>query len=390
MMRTGRIFLWAVMLLSVFFGMLLLEVRADAAELDLSESDEAGEISLDGLEEALTNEVKDKLPMGMELDDIESFGKGVEGMTATSYLFSVIKEILGGELSGAVKLFSRLMVIIVLGGIFGTVKESFGESAIPLAVRFCAVSAIMALIMQSQYQLLVRVKEYFEHLNAMMLGMIPITGAAWAMGGNVSTATAGTATMYTFLNISQLLFSKTVLPVAAMGTCFAFCNGIAPELGTKRISASIRKIYVFLLGGTMTLFTALLTAQTTITAAADSAAARTAKFVSSTMIPIVGGSVGDSLRTVAAGVQYIKSVIGIGGIFLVLLTFLPVLVALLLSRMVFSLSSGMAEFFNCKELGDVIGELSEVYSGVIAAVAMTGVMFILSFFIFTKTTVAIM
>ena len=389
-MRTGRKFLFAAMLLSVFFGMLLFEVRADAAELDLSESAESGEISLDGFSEVVPDEVKDKLPQGMELDDIESFGKGVEDMTATSYVFSVIRDIFGSELSGAIKLFARLMVIIVLGGIFGTLKESFGESAIPLAVRFCTVSAIMALIMQSQYQLLIRVKEYFEHLNTMMLSMIPITGAAWAIGGNVSTATAGTATMYAFLNITQLLFSRTVLPVATMGTCFAFCNGIAPELGTKRISASVRKIYVFLLGGTMTLFTAMLTAQTTITAAADSTAARTAKFVSSTVIPIVGGSVGDSLRTVAAGVQYIKSVIGVGGIFLVLLTFLPVLIALLLSRTVFSLSSGMAELFNCKELGDIIGELSEVYSGVIAAVAMTGVMFILSFFIFIKTTVAIM
>jgi hypothetical protein len=107
------------------------------------------------------------------------------------------------------------------------------------------------------------------------------------------------------------------------------------------------------------------------------------------VIPIVGGSIGDSLRTVAAGIQYIKSILGVGGIAMIFLAVLPVLASLLLTRFALSLAGGIAGFFGCGEIGGLLGELSEVYSSIVAAVAMTGIMFILTLFIFIKTAVAI-
>jgi len=317
-------------------------------------------------------------------------GEEILHMTNASFLWGVIQEILGVELRSAIKLLASLMALMIIAGVFGVVKSSFGDSSIHTAFRFCTVAVIMIIVIGSQYANFVRVKEYFDHLNNMMYGMIPITGAVWAMGGNVSTATAGTVTMYSFLNLSQILFSKTVIPMASIGTCMAFCNGICPDIGIKKISSVMRKAYIFVIGAIMTLFTAILTTQTSITAASDSTAARTAKFVSSTIIPIVGGSVGDSLRTVAAGIQYLKSVLGVGAILLIFLMVLPVLMSLIINRFVLSLSEGISEFLGCDELGSILGELAEVYSVVIAAVSMTSVMFILAFYIFIKTTVAIM
>lgn len=339
--------------------------------------------------EELPDDIKNKLPEAVA-DGGEDIGEGVLEMTDATYLFGVLREILGIELSSSTKLFVSLLGLIVIVGIFGAAKNSFGDSAMPVAIRFLSVSTLMLTVVRTQYSCFLRVQEYFEQLNTVMLGMIPITGAVWALGGNVSTASAGTATMYTFLNISQMIFGKTVIPMASIGTCLAFCNGINPEVDMRRISSSIRKAYLFLIGAVVTVFGAVLSTQTTITVAADCATARTAKFISSTVIPIVGGSVGDSLRTVASGVQYLKGVLGVGGIALIFLGVLPVLVSLLLTRFVLSFLGGVAGFFGCGEIGGVLGELSDVYSGIIAAVAMTGVMFILSLFIFIKTAVAIM
>ena len=339
--------------------------------------------------EDLNGEIKDKLPNDIDMDGA-SLGEGVSKLTQAPYIFGVLQEVLGTELSSSLKLLMSLITFLGIAGIFGALKNSFGESAMPSAVKFCTVSVTMAIIMKAQYGCFVRVSEYFEQLNIIMLGMIPITGAAWAMGGNVSTASVGTATMYSFLNISQLVFGKTILPIAAIGTCLAFCGGITSGNGIKRVATFIKKTYLFLIGTIMAIFGAILTTQTTLTAAADSTAARTAKFISSTVIPIVGGGVGDSLRTVATGVQYIKSVLGVGGILLIFLTVLPVITEIILMRMVLLLSSGIAELFGCGDIGGILNELAEVYSVVLAAVAVTCVMFILAFYIFIRTAVAIM
>ena len=358
-----------------------------------AENESAEDQALEDFEEiieGLPSDVKDKLPDSLADSGGENIGDGVLEMTNVTYLLEVLQDILGIELSSATRLFVALLGLIVIAGVFGVAKNSFGDSAMPTAIRFLSVSALMLTVIRTQYTCLSRVQEYFEQLNTVMLGMIPITGAVWALGGNVSTASVGTGTMYTFLNISQMLLGRTVIPMAAIGTCLAFCNGINPEVDMRKISVSLRKTYLFLIGAVVTVFGAVLSSQTTITAAADCATARTAKFISATVIPIVGGSVGDSLRTVASGVQYLKSVLGIGGIALIFLGVLPVLISLILTRFVLSFSAGVANFFGCVELGGVLGELSEVYSGIIAAVAMTGVMFILSLFIFIKTAVAIM
>jgi hypothetical protein len=118
-------------------------------------------------------------------------------------------------------------------------------------------------------------------------------------------------------------------------------------------------------------------------------AARTAKLVSSTVIPTVGGSVGETLRTVAASVQYLKSVVGIGGILLVLLLVLPTLLSLIAVRLVFLLAGGVAEMLGCEREARLLGELGSVFGCMLAVSAISGVMFILALTVFLKSTVAL-
>ena len=110
---------------------------------------------------------------------------------------------------------------------------------------------------------------------------------------------------------------------------------------------------------------------------------------SAAAIPIVGGSVGDTLRTVAAGVQYLKGVVGIGGIFLILLLVLPVLLSLLMTRLAFLLGGGVADILGCDAEGRLLGELGNVYGCMLAVVSMSAVMFILALVIFVRTTIAV-
>ena len=140
----------------------------------------------------------------------------------------------------------------------------------------------------------------------------------------------------------------------------------------------------------MTVLIASLSARTTLSAAADSTVARAARLVSVNIIPVVGGSVGDTLRTVATGVQYLKSVVGVFGIALVVLLLLPVLISLVMTRLAFLLSSGVADMLGCATEGRLLSELGGVYAIMIAVVSMSSVMFIFALTIFSKTVIAVL
>ena len=139
----------------------------------------------------------------------------------------------------------------------------------------------------------------------------------------------------------------------------------------------------------MTVLLSSLAAQTTLTAVADSVSARAGRLVSSTVIPIVGGNLGEALRTVASSVRYIKSIFGVGGIIIIALIALPIAISLLLTRLVFGICSTFADILGCSQEAKLLSSFSDAYGCMLAVVCGIGMMFVLSLCIFMKTIVAV-
>ena len=343
-----------------------------------------------GMLENIPDEVADRLPDEMYSGDAESIGEALTELTSSEYIFSLISELFGSGIGDALGVAARLCGILLISAVFASFKKSLNSEALSKAVGFCSSCAVFAAVIDMQYEQLSMVEGFFERLNSLFLGMIPVTGAIYAMGGNISTAAAGNTAMYTFLAVSERICASTIIPISCVCTALALCRGVAHEINLQGISSGIKKCYVFVLGMIMTILTALLAAQTTLTAAADSTAARAAKMVTSSMIPHVGGSVSDTLRTVASSVQYMKGIVGVSGIIFIVILLLPTLISLILTRFAFSFSGCVADLLGCEGESKLIGELGQVYGCMIAAVAMSSVMFILALNIFIKTTVALL
>ena len=342
---------------------------------------EIGELLPDGVREELSDE--------LFAEDAEAVGKALGELLEPKNLLKLVAAELSVGANEALTLLARLCGLLMISAILGRLQRSLGSDALAGAVRFCTTVAVFSAILHLQLSHLQSVQVFFERLRSLMGATIPVMGTVWAMGGNVTTATAGTGTLYVFLTVCESLCARTVLPIGCFCTALALCNTLAPEAGMRGIASSVKKIYTFTMGLMMTLLLSCLGAQTTLTAAADTTAARAAKLVSSNVIPIVGGSVGETLRTVGAGVQYLKSVVGIGGIVLLGVLVLPTLLSLILTRLVFLLGIGVADILGCEDESRLLSEVGNIYGCMLAAVAMSAVMFIFAIVIFIKTVVAV-
>ncbi len=341
------------------------------------------------LSEMLPTEDRELLEDGFFSEDSETAGNAVEQMMSPTRLFSLVQTFSERATTDALALLATLCGLLLIAAVLTVLSRSFGSSALSGAVRFCTTLAIFAAILSYQYRALIEVQACLQRLSALMSAMIPIAGSIWAMGGNIGTASAGTGVLYAFLTVTQRGLAGSVIPVCSFGMAAALCGAISPEPMLRGISSAIKKIYTFTLGLVMTILLFSLSATTTLSAAADGMAARTAKLVSATVIPTVGGSVGETLRTVAASVGYLKGVVGFGGIVLVLLLTLPVVLSLIATRLVFLLAGGVAEMLGCNEESKLLGELGGVFGCMLAVATMSGVMFILALTVFLKSTVAI-
>lgn len=329
------------------------------------------------------------LPEGMTSQNVNDVGNALGEMLSPDRLFRWIGDVVGLQMGTALRLLAFLCGILLLSALFQAIGRGIGTGGVSDAFRFCTTTAVFAAILQAQLSSAEQVEVFLKRLSGLMEAMIPILGSVWAMGGNVTTASSGTAVLGVFLTVCQKVCGETVMPLSCFCMAMALCNALAPEPSLRGISGTVKKCYTFLLGLIMTVLVACLGAQTALTSAADSTTSRAAKLISSTVIPSVGGSVGDTLRTVASGVQYLKSVIGVSGVVFIMLLLLPTLILLLLVRLVFLIAGGMAEMLGCEVEARLLSELSQMWGCMIAVVSMCSVMFILGLWIFVGTVVAV-
>lgn len=375
MKNTVKIFIF-------FIAFMLLSGFCVGAESAASMPDEFGEIA-----GSLPDGVRDSLPD--EMLDPEHVHEGLSEVLSVEYIFEYLGDRLQDGLSSALRLACILIGLVIISALARALVLSVESPALGSSFRMCSSLALFSAVIGIEISQLERIAELLDSLNELMGSMIPVTGVIWAMGGNVSTASTGSATLYVFLSMCESLCAKTVLPVCLILTVVALSTAISPDLRLGGVSGAVKKTYNFVLGLVMTLLVSVLGLQTTLTSSADGIGAKTAKLVSSTVIPIVGGSVGDTLRSVAGSAQYIKSVFGISAIVFILFLVLPTLISILLSRAVFVLTGGVADMLGCDQESRLLGEIGNIYGCMLGVVSMSAVMFILGFAIFVKSAVAI-
>ena len=371
-----------------FFLVLLLLVRilsanALAAEADTDMPDEFGA----ALGE-LPSELADKLPDEIYADDPEEVGKALENIASPKYAIELLGELFGDGIGAAISFCATLCGVLVVAALCSALKRSVASEALSGALGFCVSAVLFAVILDSLCRQIEEVSGFFERINALVYSMIPVFGAIYVSGGSVATATATSGSMYLFLAISESFCANTIVPISSICTAIALSRSLSPTIELQSIGNAIKKCYTFALGLIMSLLLLLLATQTTLAAAADSIGGRAAKMLTASMIPVVGGSVSETLRAAAAGVEYIKTVTGVGGVVFIVILLLPTLVSLLLGRLALLIASAVGGVLGCDDEARLLGDIGSIYGCMIAAVSMCSVMFILAMNIFMRTAVA--
>jgi len=341
-----------------------------------------------GFVDSVPDDVKDRLD-GHSFENEQELAKTAERMTSSEYITSVVLDVIGVELSSVLKFFFALCALVMVSAVFNAIGEGSDNSALSATLRFSSVGAMISYVIYIQFKHFELLEDFFSKLGGLFAGMIPVSSAIWAMGGNISTAGVGAASFSVMLSVSEAIFSYTLVPVCCILTVMGFCDSLCGDIRLGKLLGAIKKIYNFIIVLVMTVLLASLAAQTTLAASADTTAAKAARLVSGTVIPVLGGSVGETLRTVAAGIAYMKNAFGIGGIMMIAVLVLPTLMSLLLSRLAFLLCAGFADMLGCSSESRLLDSLGEVYGTMLAVCASAAALFIMALYVFMRSVIAI-
>ena len=343
----------------------------------------------DALLEALPEEVRKLLPESLFSSDLTDVAEGTGEMSSAAYLAEAVLSLVGLRIGDCIKTLALVCGLLLLCSVCVSVRNLLRSERVARAFSFLSTLTVTAAIFSTGFDSIRSVTDYFQSLERLTLTLIPLTGALYAMGGNVTAAVASSSGLTVFLLVLKEIVSRTVIPFCGICLAFALIRALDPSIRLGTLCDTVKKNYTTLLAFLMMLLSAMLASQTLLAASGDSIAMRSAKFAAGNMIPVVGGSVAELLRTVSTGVGYLRGTVGISAVILLLLTVLPTLVELLLVRLTWQICASFADLLGCDGEKKILDEIASLSGYLITAVAITSSVVVLALSLLIRCTSAI-
>lgn len=297
--------------------------------------------------EELPEELSELLPDGLFSKDGEEVGAAVAKISDFSFLLRALLSLIGVRLGDCARLLATVCGLLLLSSLASALSASLWNERIRSAFSLCSTLTVTLVLLSQAGSALTAVSDYFATLGHMTESALPLLGALYSLGGNIGAAAASASGLSVYMTLMEELIGKSILPFCGICMGLSLIGALDPSVRLGSLVSSLKKNYTTALAFLMTLLLAMLSGQTLLAARSDTLLWRGAKFAAGNIIPVVGGSVSELLRTVSTGVGYLRGAVGISGVLLLLLMLLPTLVELLLLRATWQLSASLADLLGC-------------------------------------------
>lgn len=337
----------------------------------------------------IPKDISGLLPDEIFSENEDEISDGAEKLVTPSYIFNIILDYFGFYMDDMLSMLARLLALILISALAHSVLEGNAEGVLKEQFSLCASMAFAIAIIYEQWNVTEMVRIFIDRLLVLVNSMLPLMGVLYAAGGNTNAAGASITSLGFFLTVCENILAKTLMPLTCICFAFALCSVFSKSFVSSELSALIKRTYTFGMGLLVAVMSLVMGIQSHLASGADTLGARAAKYAISSFIPVVGGAVGDSYRTVAASIEYIRGCTGGIAIAVILVLLLPTLISLILGKSILDLSASVAKMLGCDREGAFLCEIGNIYGYLLAVCAMSSVIFIYALTLFVKCRAAI-
>ncbi|MFT9076411.1 stage III sporulation protein AE [Ethanoligenens sp.] len=303
--------------------------------------------------------------------------QGVSGFSLGS-VFSFLWQRLREAATAPFKAIAAVLGILLLCALVEAMKNAFAEKSMKTVFEVVCTLAIAGVLAVPITKCIAAAAATVRESSTFMTMFLPVYGGLAVASGHPTSGVVSQGIVLVMAQVISQIASTTFVPMVSMFLAFCIIGSIAPGVNIGGLAAFARKIVNVGLVLVLTIFTAVLTIQGFITQAADTVTMKTAKFVVSSAVPVVGGAVSDALNTVASCAGLLKNATGAYAIIVFLAAYLPVLLECLLWLLAVELSLALAEVVGVGNVSDLLKGVRDALQMLVALVVACALAMIVS------------
>lgn len=294
-----------------------------------------------------------------------------------SQIFEFLKE--GGR--GPLKAAAQMLGITV---VFAAANLSKRLTKYKTVFSYMFILTTAAGVLLPLFSLISSTAAAIKGTSAFMTAFVPVYAGILTVSGQGMTASGMSFLLLFAAESVELIAAFVIVPLMSAYLGMGLVSPIMPGGGALALGETVKKAATWLFSLSLTVFLGILSIQTAVNADADSAGLRTVKFVLSSLIPVTGGALSESMTTLTSSLKLLRSSVGMYGVLALGITALPVVLELLLWRLALFVSSAAAELFGLKEGVNLFKCADHVLSVLVGMILFTASLFIISLAVVTN------
>ena len=213
---------------------------------------------------------------------------------------------------------------------------------------------------------------------------IPIISAVNVASGATASAAVQGANMNMALAFIERFSVDALLPVSLAVFALSFIGSTGESEAVLSIGKGVKNFFTWGVGIISTVLAAVISIQSVVASATDSAALRAARYAASGTIPVVGSTVASALATLGGGMAVIKGTVGGVSIAVILSIALSPLITLLAYRLSLSVCISLLEFAGSSGGVRCFSAVRSAFDTLIAVYSMSVLVAIVELVVFIK------
>ncbi len=180
--------------------------------------------------------------------------------------------------------------------------------------------------------------------------------------GQTASAAGYNSFLFGAVELTTICVGELIIPILKIFLAMSCVCAISPSVKIDAFIEFFEKNAKWLLGFLAVILSGILGISGVISASADNLSARTAKFIISGSVPVVGGAVSDAYLSIKGGMTLLRNSVGAFGIIAVSYIYLPLIIRTLLWNMVLEIGLMVCQALQLDSINKLLKSVSGMVS----------------------------
>ena len=312
-----------------------------------------------------------------DIDISSMLSNAISGNIDNSTIYKKILNLLGNEVKTSITTLISVLIIIVIHSILKSISDSLENDGIAKIIYYVQYILIVTIIMSNFADTINIVKETTNNLVGFMNTLIPILITLMIYTGSAITSGIIEPIILFIINFVGNLIQTILIPIALVATVLSIVSKISDKIQITKLTKFLKTSVTWTLGVILTLFVGVVSLEGTLSSSIDGITAKTTKAAVSTLIPVVGKILGDTVDTVLGCGVILKNAIGLIGVIVIIgICIVPVLKIGILT-IIYNFAAGIIEPIADEKIVKLIEEIGGVYKLLFGIICSLSVLLII-------------